>query len=58
MKVTKTFQYGDREFKLETGEIARQADACVIASCGDTQVMVSVVSNCLLYTSPSPRDRG
>ncbi len=44
MKVTKTFQYGDREFKLETGEIARQADACVIASCGDTQVMVSVVS--------------
>ena len=43
-KVTKTFQYGDREFTLETGEIARQADACVIASCGDTQVMVSVVS--------------
>ena len=43
-KVTKTFQYGDREFTLETGEIARQADACVIASCGDTQVMVSAVS--------------
>ncbi len=43
-KVTKTFQYGDREFTLETGEIARQADACVITSCGDTQVMVSVVS--------------
>jgi polyribonucleotide nucleotidyltransferase len=43
-KVTKTFQYGDREFTLETGEIARQADACVITKCGDTQVMVSVVS--------------
>ena len=43
-KVTKTFQYGDRKFTLETGEIARQADACVIASCGETQVMVSAVS--------------
>lgn len=44
MKVTKTFQFGQHEFKLETGEIARQADGAVIASCGDTQVMVTVVS--------------
>ena len=51
-KVTKTFQYGDREFTLETGEIARQADACVIASCGDTQVMVSAVSK----ITGEPRD--
>jgi polyribonucleotide nucleotidyltransferase len=44
MKVTKTFQFGEHEFKLETGEIARQADAAIIASCGDTQVMVTAVS--------------
>jgi len=43
-KVTKTFQFGEREFKLETGEIARQADSAIIASCGDTTVMVTVVN--------------
>jgi len=35
-KVTKTFQFGGREFTLQTGEIARQADSAIIASCGDT----------------------
>jgi len=43
-KVTKTFQFGEYEFKLETGEIARQADSAIIASCGDTTVMVTVVN--------------
>ncbi len=43
-KVTKTFQFGEHEFKLETGEIARQADSAIIASCGDTVVMVTVVN--------------
>lgn len=43
-KVTKTFQFGENEFKLETGEIARQADSAIIASCGDTVVMVTVVN--------------
>ena len=43
-KVTKTFQFGENEFKLETGEIARQADSAIIASCGDTTVMVTVVN--------------
>ena len=43
-KVTKTFQFGEHEFKLETGEIARQADSAIIASCGDTTVMVTVVN--------------
>jgi len=42
-KVTKTFQFGENEFK-ETGEIARQADSAIIASCGDTTVMVTVVN--------------
>ncbi len=41
--VVKTFQYGRHLFKLETGEIARQATGAVIASCGDTSVLVTVV---------------
>ena len=51
-KVTKTFQFGEREFTLETGEIARQADSAIIASCGDTTVMVTVVNK----MSGAPRD--
>jgi len=51
-KVTKTFQFGEHEFKLETGEIARQADSAIIASCGDTTVMVTVVNK----MSGEPRD--
>ncbi len=51
-KVTKTFQFGENEFKLETGEIARQADSAIIASCGDTTVMVTVVNK----MSGEPRD--
>ncbi len=39
----KTFQYGEHEFRLETGEIARQATGAVVASCGDTSVLVTVV---------------
>ena len=42
-KITKSFQYGQNEFKLETGEIARQASAAVLASYGDTSVLVTVV---------------
>ena len=44
-KIVKSFQYGAREFKLETGEIARQATAAVLASYGDTSVLVTVVRN-------------
>ncbi len=42
-KITKTFQYGQHEVRLETGAMARQADGAVIASMGDTVVMVTVV---------------
>ena len=42
-KLVKTFQYGQHEVRLETGAIARQADGAVIASMGDTVVMVTVV---------------
>lgn len=51
-KVTKTFQFGEHEFKLETGEIARQADSAIIASCGDTTLLVTVVNK----ISGEPRD--
>lgn len=42
-KVVETFQYGPHEVSLETGAIARQADAAVMASMGDTVIMVTVV---------------
>ncbi len=45
VKVVKEFQYGQHNFKLETGEIARQATGAVVASCGDTSVLVTVVCN-------------
>lgn len=40
----KTFQYGQHTVTLETGVVARQATAAVIASMGDTTVLVSVVA--------------
>jgi len=43
-KVTKSIQYGDHTLTLETGEIARQADATVMVNYGDTVVMVAVTS--------------
>jgi len=42
--VTKTFQYGQHTVTLETGVIARQATAAVMASMDDTSVLVSVVA--------------
>ncbi len=43
-KVVKTFQYGQNEVRLETGAVARQADGAVLASMGDTMVLVTVVA--------------
>ena len=43
-KVEKSIQFGEHELKLETGEIARQADATVMVSYGDTVVMVAATS--------------
>jgi len=48
----KTFNYGQHEVKLEVGEIARQADGAVVASMGDTSVLVTVV----FEKESSPRD--
>lgn len=41
--ITKTFQYGEHTVTLETGVVARQATAAVMASMDDTSVLVSVV---------------
>ncbi|MDG6773082.1 polyribonucleotide nucleotidyltransferase [Thiomicrorhabdus sp. ZW0627] len=43
-KITKTFQYGNHQVSLETGEVARQADGAVIIGMGDTRVLVTVVA--------------
>ncbi|HRP87758.1 MAG TPA: polyribonucleotide nucleotidyltransferase, partial [Gammaproteobacteria bacterium] len=39
----KSFQYGAHTVTLETGEIARQADAAVVVTMADTVVLVTVV---------------
>ncbi len=41
--IIKSFQFGQHTVTLETGVIARQADAAVMASMGDTSVLVTVV---------------
>ncbi|SFJ86707.1 polyribonucleotide nucleotidyltransferase [Methylophaga sulfidovorans] len=41
--VKKTVQYGQHTLSLETGKIARQAGGAVIASLGETSVLVTVV---------------
>jgi len=40
---SKTFQYGAETVTLQTGEIARQASSAIIASMGDTVVLVTAV---------------
>jgi len=44
-KITKTFQYGNQQVTLETGEIARQAGGAVIVRFDDTVLLVSAVAN-------------
>ncbi|MGB5649569.1 MAG: polyribonucleotide nucleotidyltransferase, partial [Sedimenticolaceae bacterium] len=41
--IKKTFQYGEHTVTLETGEIARQADAAVLVNMADTVVLATVV---------------
>ncbi len=43
-KVTKSFQYGQHQVTLETGEIARQASGSVMVSMGGTVVLVAAVA--------------
>ena len=44
-KHTKTFQYGQHQVTLETGEIARQASGAVLVSIEDTVVLATVVAS-------------
>ena len=39
----KIIKLGDQEITLETGKVARQATGAVIATCGNTQVLATVV---------------
>ncbi|MCF6299216.1 MAG: polyribonucleotide nucleotidyltransferase, partial [Thiomicrorhabdus sp.] len=43
-KITKSFQYGNHQVTLETGEIARQADGAVMIGMGNTRILVTVVA--------------
>mgnify|MGYP003319003593 FL=1 len=43
--VTRRFKYGKHEVTLETGRIARQSSGAVLASMGDTTVLVTVVAS-------------
>ncbi len=42
-KISKTFEYGGRQVTIETGQIARQADAAVLVNMDDTMVLVTCV---------------
>jgi len=41
--IKQTFNYGEHEVTLETGEVARQADGAVMVSMGDTVVLATAV---------------
>ncbi|NOX38965.1 MAG: polyribonucleotide nucleotidyltransferase [Alphaproteobacteria bacterium] len=42
-EIKKSIEWGGETLTLETGKIARQADACVIATLGETSVLCAVV---------------
>ena len=44
-EIKKSFQYGEHTVTLKSGKIARQAGGAVIASMGDTVVMVTLVAD-------------
>ena len=43
-KITKTFQYGQHQVTIETGEIARQSSGAVLVSMEDTVILATVVA--------------
>jgi polyribonucleotide nucleotidyltransferase len=51
--IKRSFQFGAQTVTLETGEVARQADASVVASMGDTVVLCTV---CAKKTPTPGRD--
>ena len=54
-KFTKTRYFGDsRSFKVINVDISKKLNA---SACYDKQHVCAYLQPCLLYTSPSPRDR-
>ena len=51
--VKKSIQYGNHQLTIETGRIARQADAAVLVSLGETVVLVTAVGK---KTAPENQD--
>ncbi|MEO8223880.1 MAG: hypothetical protein ABI661_03675, partial [Gammaproteobacteria bacterium] len=49
----KTFQYGEHQVTIETGEIARQAGGAVLVTMADTVVLVAAVAK---TEANEPRD--
>ena len=45
-----------RTLRVDVDRVAKQANGAVLMHYGDTTVLCT--ATCLLYTSPSPRDRG
>ncbi len=43
MRLSKSFKYGNQVVTIETGHLAKQADAAVLVTMGDTVVLVTVV---------------
>ena len=45
-KIVEEFELYGKQYRLETGELARQATGAVLVTCGETSVLVTaVVSN-------------
>ncbi len=42
MKIEHTFELGNQQITLETNRIAKQADASVVVTCGETMVMANI----------------
>ena len=42
MKIEHTFTLGNQQITLETNRIAKQADASVVVTCGETMVMANI----------------
>ena len=42
MKIEHTFKLGNQQITLETNRIAKQADASVVVTCGETMVMANI----------------
>ena len=43
MKIEHKFELGNQQITLETNRIAKQADASVVVTCGETMVMAIFV---------------